>query len=269
MLILHQKAKHFKCLYCPRRLNSASGLVVHIAQIHKETVEVVPNSISGHDSPEIEIFGMQGVPPEDIQRHYDGLPIVPYKKSKLGEAGLVSLLAAQKAATSGNPLPMSIHVPLKQVQIIEGIGPSQAIPRLPSAVEAASLSSSQVYHPVFSNPLMNVAATVDSSQLSRMPMTQAASAQPSIQHQLPSTSTNFPSSSPSPSTLSFTPIKIDSFVDQKSGRRQPTSFVMIHDAHISPVPHIIQSINVCILTHKHSLTHLCRMKKEQLYQSID
>lgn len=31
----HQKAKHFKCKLCPRRLNTAGGLAVHIQQVHK------------------------------------------------------------------------------------------------------------------------------------------------------------------------------------------------------------------------------------------
>ena len=38
VLITHQKAKHFKCIYCYKKLNSASGLVIHVAQIHKETM---------------------------------------------------------------------------------------------------------------------------------------------------------------------------------------------------------------------------------------
>ena len=35
VLMQHQKAKHFKCKMCPRRLNTAGGLAVHIQQVHK------------------------------------------------------------------------------------------------------------------------------------------------------------------------------------------------------------------------------------------
>ena len=35
VLMQHQKAKHFKCKLCPRRLNTAGGLAVHIQQVHK------------------------------------------------------------------------------------------------------------------------------------------------------------------------------------------------------------------------------------------
>lgn len=38
VLILHQKAKHFKCPSCNRKLNTAQGMFVHMAQVHKETV---------------------------------------------------------------------------------------------------------------------------------------------------------------------------------------------------------------------------------------
>ncbi|KAJ1915044.1 hypothetical protein H4219_004513 [Mycoemilia scoparia] len=66
ILIQHQKAKHFKCQICSKRLNTAGGMVIHVAQVHKETVKKVPNAHPGRDSVEIEIFGMSGIPPEDL-----------------------------------------------------------------------------------------------------------------------------------------------------------------------------------------------------------
>jgi hypothetical protein len=39
VLISHQKAKHFKCHICYKKLNSAGGMAIHVAQVHKETVE--------------------------------------------------------------------------------------------------------------------------------------------------------------------------------------------------------------------------------------
>ncbi len=42
----HQKAKHFKCGMCPRRLNTAGGLAVHIQQVHKlEAEKYAPRSL--------------------------------------------------------------------------------------------------------------------------------------------------------------------------------------------------------------------------------
>ena len=37
-LVQHQKAKHYKCPECLRKLNSARGLSVHAYQVHKLTI---------------------------------------------------------------------------------------------------------------------------------------------------------------------------------------------------------------------------------------
>lgn len=65
VLIQHQKAKHFKCSECNRKLDTATGLVVHMLQVHKETISRVPNANPGRDNPEDIIHGMAGVP-QDI-----------------------------------------------------------------------------------------------------------------------------------------------------------------------------------------------------------
>ncbi|KAF8822988.1 zinc finger, c2h2 type domain-containing protein [Cardiosporidium cionae] len=62
ILIQHQKAKHFKCSECSRKLDTATGLVVHLLQVHKETRTKVPNALSGRDDPGVIIHGMNGVP---------------------------------------------------------------------------------------------------------------------------------------------------------------------------------------------------------------
>ncbi|KAG9878411.1 hypothetical protein KCU94_g21605, partial [Aureobasidium melanogenum] len=41
ILISHQKAKHYKCDRCGRRLNTAGGLSVHMNQVHKENLTTV------------------------------------------------------------------------------------------------------------------------------------------------------------------------------------------------------------------------------------
>ncbi|PSN65264.1 hypothetical protein BS50DRAFT_575311 [Corynespora cassiicola Philippines] len=69
ILISHQKAKHFKCDRCGRRLNTAGGLSVHMNQVHKETLSHVENAVQGRQSLDIEIFGMEGVPQEIIEIH--------------------------------------------------------------------------------------------------------------------------------------------------------------------------------------------------------
>ncbi|PSR77482.1 hypothetical protein PHLCEN_2v7913 [Hermanssonia centrifuga] len=78
----HQKAKHFKCNLCPRRLNTAGGLAVHIQQVHKLEPENLPridNALPGRDGYEVEIFGMEGIPAPDV---------ADYKRRKEIELGL-------------------------------------------------------------------------------------------------------------------------------------------------------------------------------------
>ncbi|KAG5650751.1 hypothetical protein H0H81_011163 [Sphagnurus paluster] len=78
----HQKAKHFKCNMCPRRLNTAGGLAVHIQQVHKLEPENLPrieNALPGRDGYEVEIFGMVGIPAPDV---------ADYKRRKEIELGL-------------------------------------------------------------------------------------------------------------------------------------------------------------------------------------
>ncbi|KAL2260102.1 hypothetical protein VTK26DRAFT_6006 [Humicola hyalothermophila] len=69
LLISHQKAKHFKCERCGKRLNTAGGLSVHMNQVHKETLTSVENALPNRQGLDIEIFGMEGVPEEIVQQH--------------------------------------------------------------------------------------------------------------------------------------------------------------------------------------------------------
>eukprot|EP01070_Trichotokara_eunicae_P012163 Trichotokara_eunicae@DN8613_c0_g1_i1.p1 len=64
VLIQHQKAKHFKCKHCGRKLGTAAGLSVHSVQVHKENITKVPNALSGRDSATLVIHGMEGIPVE-------------------------------------------------------------------------------------------------------------------------------------------------------------------------------------------------------------
>ncbi|KAF9220196.1 hypothetical protein BS17DRAFT_788073 [Gyrodon lividus] len=84
VLMQHQKAKHFKCSMCPRRLNTAGGLAVHIQQVHKLEPENLPrieNALPGRDGYEVEIFGMEGIPAPDV---------ADYKRRKEIELGLAA-----------------------------------------------------------------------------------------------------------------------------------------------------------------------------------
>jgi hypothetical protein len=70
ILVQHQKAKHFKCHVCHKKLSTAGGMVIHVLQVHKESVPKVPNAKPGRESTDIEIYGMQGIPPDVLAAHY-------------------------------------------------------------------------------------------------------------------------------------------------------------------------------------------------------
>lgn len=73
ILVQHQKAKHFKCHVCNKKLSTAGGMVIHVLQVHKENVTKVPNAKPGRESTEIEIYGMQGIPADVLAAHYGEL----------------------------------------------------------------------------------------------------------------------------------------------------------------------------------------------------
>ncbi|KAI9486328.1 MAG: hypothetical protein EXX96DRAFT_614163 [Benjaminiella poitrasii] len=69
VLVTHQRAKHFKCEVCNKKLTTAGGMVVHSFQVHKINIHKVPNALPGRDSLEVEIFGMEGIPEKDMIAH--------------------------------------------------------------------------------------------------------------------------------------------------------------------------------------------------------
>lgn len=69
ILIQHQKAKHFKCHICHKKLYTGPGLAIHCMQVHKETIDKVPNALPNRSNIEIEIYGMEGIPEEDLKEH--------------------------------------------------------------------------------------------------------------------------------------------------------------------------------------------------------
>eukprot|EP01018_Ginkgo_biloba_P019485 Gb_38566 [translate_table: standard] len=69
ILVQHQKAKHFKCHVCHKKLSTAGGMAIHVLQVHKETITKVPNAKPDRESTEIDIFGMEGIPPDVLAAH--------------------------------------------------------------------------------------------------------------------------------------------------------------------------------------------------------
>lgn len=62
MLHQHQKSKHFTCPICYKKFPTTANLVSHMNKLHAVKLEKVPNSLEGRDCPDVNIFGMNGVP---------------------------------------------------------------------------------------------------------------------------------------------------------------------------------------------------------------
>eukprot|EP00262_Sarcandra_glabra_P015268 TRINITY_DN466_c0_g1_i1.p1 TRINITY_DN466_c0_g1~~TRINITY_DN466_c0_g1_i1.p1 ORF type:complete len:377 (+),score=75.21 TRINITY_DN466_c0_g1_i1:306-1436(+) len=108
ILVQHQKAKHFKCHVCHKKLSTAGGMAIHVLQVHKETVTKVPNAKPDRESTEIEIFGMQGIPPEILAAHYgDQDEDAPTKLAKveIPSSGLVNGVVPGSLGIGFSPQP--------------------------------------------------------------------------------------------------------------------------------------------------------------------
>ncbi|KAJ6144384.1 hypothetical protein N7470_008279 [Penicillium chermesinum] len=91
ILTSHQKAKHFRCEPCGRRLNTAGGLSVHMSQVHKEQLTEIDNALPNRSSVDVEIFGMEGIPEDVLQAHNQRVATNFYAAE------------AERQAATGNP----------------------------------------------------------------------------------------------------------------------------------------------------------------------
>jgi len=109
ILIQHQKAKHFTCTVCHRKLSTANGLVVHVFQVHKEKIEKVPNAKEGRDSVELPIYGMHGIP-EDFNPEPDE-PSAKAAKVEPVEISSEILNSAPSSSAQGGSQPAPPQLP--------------------------------------------------------------------------------------------------------------------------------------------------------------
>lgn len=56
-LVQHQKARHFKCPTCNKKLFTGPGLAIHTRQVHQDILRRIPNAIPGRDDTRMEIYG--------------------------------------------------------------------------------------------------------------------------------------------------------------------------------------------------------------------
>nr|KAI8766689.1 BUB3-interacting and GLEBS motif-containing protein ZNF207-like isoform X1 [Biomphalaria glabrata] len=124
ILIQHQKAKHFKCHICYKKLYTGPGLAIHCMQVHKEKIDKVPNSLPGRNNTEIEIYGMEGIPEEDVKAHEKN------KNKKLAETN--SELDSGDDSNSNPPTSMSATPMMNGMPMASIPQPMPFAPGMPS-----------------------------------------------------------------------------------------------------------------------------------------
>ena len=67
------------------------GLSVHMTQVHKETLGTIENALPNRAGPDIEIFGMEGIP-DDVRTSHEQRVIGQYAQAE-----------AERRASTGNP----------------------------------------------------------------------------------------------------------------------------------------------------------------------
>jgi len=72
VLLQHQRAKHFRCPECDDgavrgKCESVQGLIVHTLKVHGKALARVPNALQGRDNPDLNVYGMDGIPSEMLQ----------------------------------------------------------------------------------------------------------------------------------------------------------------------------------------------------------
>mmetsp|Transcript_108290 Transcript_108290/g.345835 ORF Transcript_108290/g.345835 Transcript_108290/m.345835 type:complete len:247 (+) Transcript_108290:76-816(+) len=72
VLLQHQRSKHFRCHECDAsalrgKCESVQGLMIHTLKVHSKTLTKVPNALLGRDNPQLNVYGMEGIPPELLE----------------------------------------------------------------------------------------------------------------------------------------------------------------------------------------------------------
>ncbi|KAI8882157.1 hypothetical protein K501DRAFT_251996 [Backusella circina FSU 941] len=156
VLVTHQRAKHFKCEECGKKLTTAGGMVVHAHQVHKIGINKVPNAMPGRDNLDIEIFGMEGIPEEDLIAYEAKMlgASNSAKKSKSGGSGqygeltleeMQQQMAAHKAGTNPVGAPAAPAAPVTAT-------PAIPTPAPVTTFQQPQVATSHYYNPAFGVP---------------------------------------------------------------------------------------------------------------------
>ncbi|KAL6567175.1 Protein SUPPRESSOR OF FRI 4 [Orobanche gracilis] len=256
ILVQHQKAKHYKCHVCHKKLSTAGGMAIHVLQVHKEQVSKVPNAKPGRESTDIEIYGMQGIPPDALASHYG-----EEEEDNPSKAAKVDLPTSQIV---GGVIPGSIGVVYPPQPTLGSMHPlyNPRIPLPPAGWRpqpwypqhpAVSVLPAQVglpQQPLF--PVHNIRAPVPSAApsmlLPSLPITPSgmpATTNPVSQPLFPVVPNN--NISPQPSTFSVPippmSLSVGSSAEMKSAEPHFSGIVPANSYQTSGIPELVTPVN--------------------------
>ncbi|KII60270.1 BUB3-interacting/GLEBS motif-containing protein [Thelohanellus kitauei] len=104
VLIYHQKAKHFKCHICGKKLYTGPGLSIHCSQVHQRSVTAIANALPHRSDPDVEIYGTEGIPFLDVmararQKKVDIVMELPKPESACYRSGMTAIVKRSTAKT--------------------------------------------------------------------------------------------------------------------------------------------------------------------------
>lgn len=169
ILLQHQKAKHFKCHICHKKLFTGPGLQIHCMQVHKENIEKVPNAIKGRDNITLEICGMDNIPEEDLIEHekqkslHTNLQKDDDSDSQDSEPSLKSNITNQPPYPPAPQLPPgTIHGPMPH--ILPPLPPTPGAPANPMMQQMMMMyphmAQMMSMNPMLMNQMMNMPANM-------------------------------------------------------------------------------------------------------------
>lgn len=224
ILVQHQKAKHFKCHVCHKKLSTAGGMAIHVLQVHKESVTKVPNAKPGRESTDIEIYGMQGIPPDVLASHYgDDEDETPSKAAKgdIPSAQRIGGMMPGPLSTGYPPQPLGAMqqmynsaVPVPPAGWPVPPRPQPWFPTHPAVSISPSAPIAYAQQPLF--PVQNMRPPVPSTTSIALPPSQTpppglpSSTPPVSQPLFPVVNNNLPQSSPFSAPLPPTSISSSS-----------------------------------------------------------
>ncbi|GAB5370206.1 hypothetical protein AAMO2058_001472600 [Amorphochlora amoebiformis] len=156
VLVRHQKAKHFTCNHCFKKLGTVKGLVLHVAKLHKEVLSTLPGCKEGRENLEIVIEGMKGVPDEIIAEHY-GIEVEKKQKTEPKPMPVMSTMPGMPMRIPGMP-PMGIpgmRMPMPMMYPPNPYMGAHMMPYSPYGVMPPQFMGNSAYPPAHGMPMQH------------------------------------------------------------------------------------------------------------------